>query len=358
MTRSKYWNLGLGSALLVAALIVAWLYTGGGDAPLQSQGPRDPVPVVTQVVASQPFTDTLQALGTIRANASITVTSEVASTVEAIRFNDGQFVDAGAVLVSLEDAEARANLAAAEAALVDSRSQYERSRQLRSSGAVSASQLQQLEARMNADAAQVEAARSRLADHTIRASFAGRVGLRQVSVGSLIQPGTAITTLDDIDPVQLDFSVPGVFIGTLATGQAITARSEAYPEREFTGQVLSIATRVDPVSRALTVRAELPNADGALKPGMFLTVTLIREIASAVLIPEQAIIPENQHQYVYVVQNGAAQKREVQTGRRQPGVVEILSGLAVGEIIVTDGAHKLVDGMLVAGTTPDAEPAT
>ena len=358
MSRSKYWNLGLGCALLIAALFVIWLYAGGGDAALQASGPRDPVPVVTQVVANQPFTDSLQALGTIRANASITVTAEVANTVESIRFSDGQYVKAGAVLVTLEDSEARANLAAAEAALVDSRSQYERSRQLLNSGAVSASQLQQLEARMNADAAQVEAARSRLANHTIRAPFAGRVGLRQVSVGSLIQPGTAITTLDDIDPVQLDFSVPGVFIGTLAAGQVITARSEAYPEREFTGKVTSIATRVDPVSRALTVRAELPNADGALKPGMFLTVTLIREIGSAVLIPEQAVIPENQHQYVYVVQNGAAQKREVRTGRRQPGVVEILSGLTVGEIIVTDGAHKLVDGMLVAGTTPGTVPAT
>ncbi len=223
MSHAKYWNLGLGAGLAVAALVVVWLYAGGADAPLQHNGPREPVPVVTQVVARQPFTDTLQALGTIRANASITVTSEVASTVEAIHFSDGQFVAAGAVLVTLEDAEARANLAAAEATLVDSRSQYERSRQLRNSGAVSASQLQQLEARMNADAAQVEAARSRLADHTIRAPFAGRVGLRQVSVGSLIQPGAAITTLDDIDPVQLDFSVPGVFIGTLATGQAITA---------------------------------------------------------------------------------------------------------------------------------------
>ncbi len=122
--------------------------------------------------------------------------------------------------------------------------------------------------------------------------------------------------------------------------------------------MLSIATRVDPVSRALTVRAELPNNDGALKPGMFLTVTLIRESAAALLIPEQAIIPQNQHQYVFVVQDGIAKRLEVQTGRRQPGVVEIVAGLEAGAILVTDGAHKLVDGMPVAGTVLAAGDAT
>lgn len=349
MKRAGVVNAVLAGVLLAAAAGLIWLFLRSGEPPVAQGGREEPVPVIVTTVTRQPFTDSLEALGTARAAESIEVTAEVSDTVESIHFTEGEVVQAGAVLVRLDDAEAQANLAAAQAALVDSRSQYQRSLQLADSGAVSASQLQQLEAQMNADAAQVQAARSRLASHTIRAPFTGRVGLRQVSVGSLIQPGTVITTLDDIDPIKLDFSVPEVFIGALEPGMRITARSQAFPEREFTGQVESIGTRVDPVSRALTVRAELPNPEGRLKPGMFLTVKLIRESEPALLIPEQAVIPENERQFVYVVREGTAHKREIRTGRRQPGVVEVLSGLEEGEVIVTEGAHKLVDGMPVDG---------
>ncbi|HET9679230.1 MAG TPA: efflux RND transporter periplasmic adaptor subunit, partial [Gammaproteobacteria bacterium] len=279
-------NIALILILLFAIAGVTWLYLTP-DQPLESSQSGDPqaVSVRLQTITAQDFPNTIEALGTTQANKSVAITSEVASIITDIHFAPGETVSAGEVLVTLEDAEARADLAAAQAALVESRTQYERSARLSDSGAISESQLQQLEAQMNADAARVNAAKARLADHTIRAPFAGRTGLRQVSPGTLMQPGTVITTLDDINPIWLDFSVPESFIGTLQSGQSVTAHSVAYPDRAFTGTVRGIDTRVDPMSRALTVRAAIDNPQGLLKPGMFLTVELLRQEEQALLIP-------------------------------------------------------------------------
>lgn len=347
MNKKRLIPAGIAIAAALALVGAWWLFFRADDAGQVSEEGPPPATVTAQPVETRPFVDAIEALGTTRANEAIEVTSEVASVVTRIHFREGALVQTGEVLVSLDSTETQANLAAAQAALVDSRSQYQRSRQLFENNLVSASDLQRLEAQMNANAAQVEAARARLDYHTIRAPFTGRVGLRRVSLGSLVQPGTVITTLDDIDPIKLDFSVPEIFIGAISAEQRIVTRSEAYPGREFTGTVQSLATRVDPISRSLTVRASLPNPEGLLKPGMFLTVRLIRETAPVVLIPEQAVVPELEKQFVFVVNDEKAHKREVTTGRRAPGVVEITGGLEPGETIIVDGAHKVTDQMPV-----------
>jgi membrane fusion protein (multidrug efflux system) len=182
------------------------------------------------------------------------------------------------------------------------------------------------------------------------------VGLRRVSLGKLINPGTVITTLDDTSSMKVDFSVPDIYVASLREGLQLVARSTAWPGREFTGRVLSVDSRIDPVSRAVTVRALLPNKDAALKPGMFLTVELAREQRPALLIPEEALVPEQARQFVYVVANGRVSKREVQIGRRAPGRVEVAQGLKEGERVVTEGTLKLREGTpvreLVASTAP------
>ncbi|HWP94592.1 MAG TPA: efflux RND transporter periplasmic adaptor subunit [Gammaproteobacteria bacterium] len=336
--------LGLAATALLAAAWAAGRWLASAP-PAPSAAPA--MPVIVETVAPRPFADALEALGTAQANESIRVTSRVAQVVTGIHFREGQRVAAGQVLVTLEDSEARANLAAAQAALVESRGQYERARELFRTQAVSASQLEQIEATMRAAEARVHAAEAQLADHTLRAPFAGRVGLRRVSVGALVQPGTEITTLDDTDTIKVDFSVPEPYLATLRPGLPITARSDAFPEREFRGTIASIDSRVDPVTRAIAVRAVLPNREGLLKPGLFMTVRVIREQAEALVVPEQALVPEQNRQYLFVVADGVARKREVQIGRRARGVVEIVAGLAAGEHVVVEGAQKLADGMPV-----------
>lgn len=356
--------------LCAAALLAA---CGGADAPVPGAGgpggagrapggvrggPGAPVDVITAPVASAQFAQEIEALGTARANEAVDITSKISNVVTAIRFAEGQWVARGDVLVELDSAQARADLADAEAALVESRAQYERSRALAGSAVLSRSQLDQIEATMKSNEARVAAAKARLSDTVIRAPFSGRTGLRRVSVGSFVNPGAVITTLDDVSVIKLDFSVPEAFVGLMQAGMPIAAKTVAFPDRSFTGKVASVDSRIDPVSRSVLVRAQLPNEEGLLKPGMFLSVRLTRETAPALMLPESALVPEQGRAFVFVVDGGRATKREVNVGRRRPGEVEVVAGVKEGERVVVEGTLKLRDGAAVRESPlGDAAPA-
>jgi len=304
--------------------------------------------VVVAPVTRIDFPLTVEALGTARANESVDIRPKITETVTAIRFEEGQFVRASEVLIELEDAEARAAVAAAKAALLDSQSKYQRNQELLESNLVSESQVETSRARRDADRAALEASEARLSNTVVRAPFAGRVGLRRVSLGSLVAPSIIITTLDDTHIVKLDFDVPETALSHLATGLPVVARSAAWPDATFEGTVASIDTRVDPVSRTVTVRALLPNPERQLRPGMFLTVEMLRRDVTALMIPEQAIVPEQSRQYVLVVDDeGVVSKREVRAGRRRPGQVEIVEGVEAGELVVAEGTQKARPGSRV-----------
>lgn len=319
-----------------------------GGQPLSQQ----PVPVVTAAVERVPLAVEVEALGTARANEAVEITPKTSNTVAAVRFEEGQRVAGGAVLVELDGTQARADLAVAEAALDESRSTFKRSRDLHARQALSESQLEQIEATFKANVARVVSARARVADTVVRAPFAGRVGLRRVSVGGLVSPGMVITTLDDTSVMKLDFEVPETFIAVLEPGLAVEATSIAYPGRVFTGTVASVDSRVDPVSRSVMVRGEVPNEAGLLKPGMFLSVRLTREPSPALVVPESALVPERGAVFVFAVEDGVARRREVLTGRRQPGQVELLRGVAEGDRVIVQGTQKVRDGAPVTEAPP------
>jgi membrane fusion protein (multidrug efflux system) len=347
-------------ALLVGFLWHASLRRGepAPTAPAGGAGVRPAVSVVTSPVRAERLALELEALGTARANESVDVTAKVSNLVTAVRFAEGQQVAQGSVLVELDGAQARADLAIAEAALAESRSQYARSRELYATRALSEAQLEQIEATLKANEARVVSARSRLGDTVIRAPFAGRVGLRRVSVGSLVNPGAVITTLDDTRTIKLDFTIPETFLAEVTPGLGITANSVAYPDHNFSGKVASIDSRVDPSTRSVTVRALVPNPEGVLKPGMFLTVRLTRGERDALVIPEEAVVPEQGDVFVFVVKDGRAEKRLIHTGQRLVGSVQVTDGLAAGEVVVTEGTQKLRDGaeVRVVGATGAPEP--
>jgi membrane fusion protein (multidrug efflux system) len=324
---------------------------GQGGSPSFSQMP---LAVVAVPVREARLTLEAEALGTARANESLDVTAKVSNLVTAVRFTEGQQVRRGQVLVELDGREAQAELAIAEAALSESRSQFNRSRELYTTQALSEAQLEQIEATLKANDARVAFARSRLSDTVIMAPFAGRVGLRRVSVGSLVNPGTLITTLDDTSMIKLDFTIPETLLSSVEAGREIVARSVAWPGEDFAGKVASVDSRVDPTTRSVTVRALMPNERGMLKPGMFLTVRLARGSSNALLVPEQSLVPEQGNVFVYVVRDdNRVEKRQVRTGERRVGEVQIVAGLAVGEQVVTEGTQKLRDG---APVTVQTEP--
>jgi membrane fusion protein (multidrug efflux system) len=294
----------------------------------------------------------IEAIGSAVANESAEITSKTVNTVTAIRFTEGQFLRKGDVLVEFDSAQARAELAGAEAALAESRSQYKRSRELFSTHALSQAQLDQLEATLKTNESKVAAAQAHLADTVIRAPFSGHIGFRRISVGGLVSPGTVICTLDDTSVIKLDFTVPQVHVFAISPGLPVTAMIAGVPNRTFEGHVTTLATRVDPVTRSIMVRAEIPNPEGILKPGMFMSATLNAAEAPALLIPEGALVPEQGKTFVFVVKNGVASKREVTIGRRRPGEVQVTTGLSDGERVVVEGTQKIRDGVQVLELEP------
>jgi membrane fusion protein, multidrug efflux system len=286
------------------------------------------------------------------------VSAKSSNIVTAVMFRDGERVKRGQMLVQLDNAQVRADVSAAEAAVTESESQYNRSRELLSTQVLSKSSFEQLEATLKANRARLASAQARLEDTVIRAPFSGRVGLRRVSVGTLISPGAVITTLDDTSVIKLDFSVPENFLASLREGLSVRASAPAFPGRMFAGKVASIDSRVDLATRSVTVRALLANEDGALRPGMFLNVSLANDERQALVIPEEALTPEAERQYVFVVANGKAERREVRIGGRTPGNVEIVAGLKAGEQVIVEGTQKVRDGAPVRATERMAETTT
>ena len=347
------------AVLMIAAAAFAWSTrrpdvpagaAGGGNAP-------ESVAVITAPVVEQPIAVRIEALGTAHANEAVEVTSKAGNKVVAVRFDEGQWVRRGHVLVELDGAQDRADLAAAEAALAESRSAYARSRDLYAQQALSQSQLEQIEATLKGNEARVASAAARVADTVIRAPFDGRVGLRRVSVGALVSPGTMITTLDDTRTMKLDFDVPETFLAIMKPGLAVAAKSIAYPDESFDGAVESVDSRVDPVTRSIKVRARLPNPQGFLRPGMFLTIEVSREPLPGLVVPEQALVPERGEVYVFIVADARVSRRVVTIGRRSPGAVEILAGVAAGERVVIEGTQMIRDGSAVHELEPAAAAA-
>jgi membrane fusion protein (multidrug efflux system) len=332
--------------------------TPGGASARPAGGPV--VRVVAMPSRVERLSLVVEALGTARANESIDVTSKVSNVVSAVRFVEGQQVRRGELLVELDGDQARADLAVAEAALTESASQLRRSRELYATKVLSDQQIEQIEATHAANTARVAAAQARVGDTMIRAPFAGRVGLRRVSVGSLVAPGTLITTLDDTHTIKLDFTVPETVIAAMQSGLLLEASSIAYPDQRFAGRVASVDSRVDPQTRSITVRATVPNERGLLKPGMFLNVRLARGEADMLVVPEESLVPEQGEVFVYVVRDGTVAKRKIETGQRRVGTVQVVAGLEPGELVVTEGTQKLRDGAsvdVVEGSTAPTRAA-
>ena len=299
------------------------------------------VSVVTKPVELRQFSDIVEALGTAGARESVVLTPRVSDTVRRVAFEDGQMVKKGDLLVALEDAEEQAQLSEAQANLREAQSQFDRTEDLVTRGNASTATLDAQRRRVAEARFRLVAAEARMADRRIVAPFDGVLGLRQVSEGSLITQNNPITTIDAIDIINLDFSVPERFIATLATGQKVNARVEAYPDRIFEGLIKIVDSRVDPVTRSVIVRAEIPNTDRALRPGLLMTVEVISRSWQGLSIAEESVVPSGGRSYVFVAKDGVAERRAVILGIRRPGYVEVTEGLAVGERVVTEGTMRL-----------------
>lgn len=333
-------SLSLSRITVLAALIGLPVAFPLAAAPA-AKGAKPPAVVEVAAVQRAALTESLSAVGTLRAGEAVVLKPEIAGRVSRIHFREGQAVRAGALLVSLDDRLIAAQLAQAAAAARQSQADYERARELAAQKLVATADLERARTQVDVDRAKVREVEARLRQSRILAPFAGVTGLRQFSPGDMVQAGQALVALVSVHPIKVDARFPEAQAVQLRAGQTVQVTLNALPGETFTGRVLALEPVLEAASRAQTVRAELPNPAGRLRPGMTAQVAVVLAQSQAVLVPEQALVPQGQKVGVYVVNGKEALFRPVVTGARRPGQVEIKQGLAVGETIVVSGQNKL-----------------
>ena len=304
--------------------------------------------VVTEPARMDNLYDVVETLGTAQANQSLVLTAKVTATVRRVNFQDGEYVQAGTVLIELTNEEEEALLAEARANLEDAENQQRRLENLADRGLSAESELDIARSRTAASAARLDTVLAGLRDRLIQAPFTGLLGVCDVSPGTLVTPATAITTFDDISLIKLDFTIPETFLLIMQPGAVIFANTASWGDRLFEGEVRTVNSRIDPVTRAFVVRAHIRNDDGALHPGMLLTVRVVTQQRRGLIIPESAVLQSGSRSYVYVVgAENIARQQDIEIALRQFGVAEIRTGLAAGDRVVTEGLIKLRDGVPV-----------
>ena len=293
----------------------------------------------------------IEALGTLRANETAVLAANLTETISQINFSDGQRVKAGDILVALTNREQLAQLDEARTGVADAERQLERAQQLVASKYVSRQELDDRTREFNIAKARLRAVEARLADRLIRAPFDSVVGLRQVSVGTLLTPGMPVATLHDDSVMKLDFTVPELKLAQLQPGLRVLASSRAYPDDLFEGEISVLDNEVDPVTRAIRVRALIPNPDGLLRPGMLMSVMVEGDLRQALVIPEGALLPLGKQQFVMVVTerdgDTVAGRLEVVIGERTAGMVEVVEGLVRDQQVITHGNFRISPGQLI-----------
>ena len=334
---------GGGFWLLAAAIGIAAAGAAAQD------GKTEAVAVEAARVVAAPLSEQVTAVGTVLSDESVTISAEIPGRIEEIHFEEGQPIEKGAPLFTLDDSVYRAQLADAEAKLKLAEQTHKRTSQLFSSKYATAQSADETASNLAVSTAAVELARVQLDKAHILAPFAGIVGLRGVSVGEYITAGQALVNLEAIDPVKADFRVPEKFLPAIRVGQTIRVKVDAFPDDSFEGKVYAIDPQLDVSGRSLLVRAVVPNADKRLRPGLFARVTVLLELKEAALsVPEQAIVPQGDSQFVFKIVDGKVQLTKVVTGTRREGRVEIVEGLAAGDQVVTAGQLKIRDGTPVS----------
>ncbi len=367
----------LGVVALVGVLVAAgggyWFGTQRGPAPVSgaangngagqvaASGKSGPVgggaPVAVEAVrvALQPMPQAITAVGSMRSDESITVRPEVAGRISAIKFQEGQRVAKGATLILLDPAINAAEVQQGRANLKLAQSKYDRAVDLAKSNFISGQAKDEAENNLRVAEAGVALAEAKPAKTEIKAPFSGIIGLRVVSVGDYVKEGADVVNLESIDPLKVDFRVPEIYLKQVKVGQSLQVQLDALPGKTFEGSVYALNPLVDAAGRSIVIRAIVRNPDTSLRPGMFARVRLItRDDKEALTVPEQAIVPQGDEQFVFRVVDGKANRVKIDVGQRRDGVVQVLKGLAPTDMVVTAGQLKIREGtpITVAAATP------
>jgi membrane fusion protein (multidrug efflux system) len=349
--------------IIITISVIVWgvsYYNQDTVAKPSGMGRPPAMPVEAERVHIGTVTQEITAVGSLQANESVTIRSEISGRIDTIGFAEGRRIVKGSVLIRIDPAEYLAQLQQIAAMVELNRLNFERAKQLHAEKVISQQTYDEGAAKLKESQANLSLAQARLDKTTIEAPFSGRLGLRQVSPGDYVQPGQAIVNLEDIDSLKVDFRIPEIYLSRVKTGQTINVRVDAFPNETFTGKIYAIDSRIDEITRTILLRARIPNENSELRPGMFARVTLVfGERTNAVLIPEQALVPVGEDKFVFRIVEGKASLTKVKIGERHGGEVEIVDGLGVDDTVVTSGQMKIRDGAPVmildpAGMKPES----
>ncbi|MCB5225765.1 efflux RND transporter periplasmic adaptor subunit [Alishewanella sp. 16-MA] len=334
--------------LLALLCFVGFLFWQSGQVQDSGRGPSGAVSVKTAQVERHEMSREVGAIGTGIANNSIQLIAPSSEFLIELNVSEGKKVNKGEIIAKLSDIQQKARVAELKAVLVEQSRQLDRLKNLAKTQATAQSMLDEQQSRVNSTQAQLDIASKQLNDMTIRAPFSGFLGLRQVSQGAYINAGTVITSLDDMQTLRVQFSVAERYLSEVALGMPLTVTNVAYQDETFSGKVSAIDTRLDPVTRSVTVHGEIDNASLKLRPGMLLSVRLQLENREVLRISEKALVPQQNRQYVYVVDaDNKLMQKEIEIGQRIPGWVEILSGLREGDEVIVEGVQKVRNGITI-----------
>jgi len=352
--------------LLVAVGAGAWWYSNGGAmtpskpatptqaTPTQARPGGAPggggfaMPVEAIKVTVEAAQRQTLAIGTFRSFESVIIRPEVTGRVAELSFREGEKVARGQVMVRLDDSVEKATLAQAEARLNLAKSNFNRAQALVARDAGTVKALDEARAALLSAEADITLAKARLEKMSIAAPFDGIAGLRKVSIGNYLSPGTDIVNLEQVDPLKIDFRVPEIFLPSVKDGATIAVTVDAFPGRSFAGRIYAIDPLIDQAGRSIVVRARIDNTDDVLRPGLFARVTLTLAVRdNAIFVPEQSIIPIGDKAFVYRVVDGKIVNTPVKLGLRRNARVEVLEGLSPGDLVVTAGQLKVQDGRAV-----------
>ena len=314
-----------------------------------------PVEVHATKVVLAAFPRGVAAVGSLRADESVTIRPEIAGRIVEIRFTEGQRVQKGQVLIRLDDSITRAELAQVRANHTLAKSKFDRATELQQKGFISKQARDDADNVMRVQEAAMDLAQARLDKSTLRAPFAGVIGLRNISVGNYVQEGAEIVTIQAIDPLKVDFRIPELYMSDVRQGQTLEITLDAMPDKRYEGKVFAISPLIDEGGRAIVMRAQVNNRGGDLRPGMFARVRLLFGATQpSPAVQETALVPQRDEQYVFVVRDNRAQQVKVEIGQRRDGMVEVLAGLKEGDMVVTAGHQKIRDGLAVTVMNPVA----
>ncbi|MAW33256.1 MAG: efflux transporter periplasmic adaptor subunit [Proteobacteria bacterium] len=325
----------------------------------KKEKPPRGLPVKAEKVRVERVVDKVTAIGSLLAEESVVIRPEIDGRITFLHFAEGQAVKAGAQLVTIDSSEYTAQLNAIKADLRTEQQRFDRLQELFEQEFISKEALDIQQGAVEKLAARVEEALSVLNKTKITAPFSGILGLREVSPGAYVRAGADIVRLENISSIKVDFRVPEVYLSQIKGRPQVSLKLDAYPKENFSGRVYAVQPAVDETTRTVLMRARISNKLGKLKPGMFARVSLTLDIRpNAITVPEQALWPQGTQNYVFKVVNGIVKLTEVVVGKRQPGTVEINSGLESGDVVVTEGQIKLRDGapvMVLGSGGPDGQ---